>query len=456
MHPPNTGREHPRWWVDTVNLMIVLTTAVLGISLALVIWHWSWTYSALIVPYAWLAFTVISAQFYRSHQAKLPSPVERVIVIMAVGSDINLLDFRMALDSLDVQSNMWDALYVIGNNGDCAAARRTFEKWQDERGNDAWKSPARFLSREQFTKRDAQLSAYFATFNDATVGPTPDSTAVVVTDGNIVLDRWAIGNGIKPLADPRVASVTGMLYAGRNHLRNWRTRAFALAFEAGMEDRAAQSAYRAVLCSRGLAIYRGSVFERHYAAYADQSVRGKHVVAGDDRALTEKAARDGWTVFEESCVGRVPVAETVAYASRRQARWWRTLWLGSLEIRRHHSPRKPIWWLNAFQMLAFALQAVVATPLLLVVEPFRTGGMSLVVLLAYSAAASCIKAMRTLAVKRPGQSLAMQIASFIPASLLHAALDLWFTTPLMVGGAATAPNTTWELAPHTPVSAGRS
>lgn len=430
--PLDTDDDHTTTHADTVSAVVGACMVLLVLCHVALLQALDWRGAVLVAMFLWFAFTVTVAHLYRPHTK---SPLRRqqlkVAAIVAI-RDTEPLALQAMLDSLDNQTVLPHVVYVVENGCICSNAEAVFREW-------ATQSPIKwkfFLRRSRFNKREAHAAA---------VVTEREAAVILMIDGHTVLDRNAIREGLKPLRDDSVMSVGGLL-VGRNYNKNLLTRVLDISFVSAMVvERAACSQFGSVVAHRGgLAFYRTWVVKRHLHDYLTQTVVGRSVASGDDRMLTGLAALEGKTVFQVTCVGYTLLPETMRHASDRQTRWWRALWVGSVWIIRRFSPRRAIWWLTVFQMASFVLYAAV-TPLLLVVDPVMTGQFPWL-FIAYLVMLGYVRSARTLAIKRPGQSARMQIASFLMLSPLATLIDLWFGVVLLWHGMFTPHQTAWQ--PH--------
>src|SRR5262249_31977869 len=126
-------------------------------------------------------------------------------------------------------------------------------------------------------KRHAQMTAMAG----------DESDVIVTLDSDSILDFRAIEEGVRPVADPEVTSVAGLV-AVLNTKKNWLTFLTAMMYTPFTRGfRSAQSVLRCVLVNSGtLALYRGSVI-RHYAGvYENEKFWGRPMQMNDDSMLT--------------------------------------------------------------------------------------------------------------------------------------------------------------------------
>jgi len=147
----------------------------------------------------------------------------------------------------------------------------------------------------------------------------------VTIDSDSALDCCALDEGLKPFADPRVASVAG-LETAFNYDSNLLTRAISarsVAFQ--LFAMSAQSKARGnVLINPGaFSLYRADLIREIVPAYLGETFFGCPVTLGDDTALTMFALCRGRAVHQPSAVSLPVYPETVSHHLRQWTRWMR-------------------------------------------------------------------------------------------------------------------------------------
>lgn len=392
-----------------------------------------WRSQLVVATFMWFAFTVTAAHFGGNTTPKRPRPHQDlgVAVVVAI-RDADPMAFRAMLDSLDRQTVLPRAVYVIENGRPGRQTEAAFRAWAATTKIERYE----FVRRDRSNKREAHAVAAVREI---------EATITLTLDGYTVLEPSAIKEGLEPFCDEDVMSVGGLL-VGRNREKSLLTRVLDIGFVSSLVvERAAWSALGSVAANRGgLAFYRTWIIKRHLHEYLTQTVFGQSVTSGDDRMLTGFAAYEGKTVFCVKCVGTTLLPETMQHATDRQTRWWRTHWIGVIWVIRRFSPKRAIWWLTVFQTASFILHAATIL-LLLAVDPVMTGRPPWMFVV-YLVALGYVRTASTLAVRRPGQSVRSQIAGFVLLSPLAALVDMWFNVVLLLRGMVTPHQTEWQ--PH--------
>ncbi len=154
----------------------------------------------------------------------------------------------------------------------------------------------------------------------------PATDVVLVLDSDTVWAPDALGEMLKPFADPRVGGVTprqAIFDVGDNPVRrlaNW------------MEDIRyhlvvpAQSVFGQVGCLAGRTIaYRRTAFEPAVERLVGQTVFGVPQHVGDDRVLTNELLRSGWrTVYQSTALVETDAPSDWRTFWRQQLRWGRS------------------------------------------------------------------------------------------------------------------------------------
>lgn len=393
-----------------------------------------WRIPVIIISFIWLLVIIVAAHFNRPSRQTAPK-LSTAVVIPSLNEDSDML--RAMLRSLDEQTVQPDAVYFIENGPTNGEAERIFNEWARRT-----KIPyTNFAYEEEPSKRGAQALAF-----------RQCSTDIVVTvDGDTRLDPQAIENGLRPFSDPNVMSVAGLL-VGLNYNKNLLTRILELGFVSSfMNGRAAWSTFGSVgVNCGGLAFYRTWVVKAHLQEYLTQTVTGRKMHYGDDRMLTGYAALEGKTVFQETSVGYTLLPENMNHLTRQRGRWWRSFWWGGVWLLRRFSPRRAIWWLVLSQYITFSLYAIMF-PLILLVDPIVNQKFPWVFFV-YIAGLSYVRSARTLAVRRPDQTMLSQILSYILLSPLVTILNLWLCTALQWWGLFTFRTTGWKTRQKVEVS----
>ena len=385
-----------------------------------------WRIPVIMLSFVWLMIIVGAAHLNFPSRKKVPS-LSVGVIIPSLNEDPMMM--RAMLASLDGQTVLPEAVYFIENGPTNGMAKQVFDEWAA-----ATPIPHTYFDyREEAGKRDAQAVAFEKCATDI----------IVTVDGDTRLDRCAIENGLRPFDNPKVMSVAGLL-VGLNYSKNLLTRILDVSFVSSfMNGRAAWSRFSSVAVNcGGLAFYRTWVVKRHLHDYVSQTVTGRKVSSGDDRILTGYAALEGKTKFQETSVAYTLLPENMSHLTRQRGRWWRSFWWGGMWLLRRFAPNRLIWWLVLSQYITFSLYAVMF-PAVLLLDPIinRTFPWMFFV---YITGLSYIRSARTLAVRRPDQSLKVQIVSYILLSPLATVLNLWVCTVLQWWGLFTFRTTGWK------------
>ncbi|MER8034835.1 glycosyltransferase [Streptomyces hydrogenans] len=168
-----------------------------------------------------------------------------------------------------------------------------------------------------------------------TVLADDDADIFVTLDSDSVLDAEAVAEGLKPFADPGVASVAGQVLV-LNHDTNSLTRMINLLylpFTRGL--RSAQSVLGRVTINSGtLAFYRAGIVRDAAGTYENETFRGRPMQMNDDSMLTFYGLLAGDTVHQPSSLVFTLAPERPRHYLRQQLRWMRGTTV------RH------LWWLR--------------------------------------------------------------------------------------------------------------
>jgi hyaluronan synthase len=170
-------------------------------------------------------------------------------------------------------------------------------------------------------------------------------------DSDTVLEPEAVWEGLRPFAKDGVAAVAGVVSA-HNWRRNLLTRLIDLRYvSAFLAERAAYSAFGAVLCCCGsLSFYRGVVVRDNLDDFLGQRFLGRDATFGDDRRLTNYALRAGRVVLAERSQAATAVPERFSHYLRQQVRWNKSFFRESLWVLSTFPFRSMAFWLTAGEM----------------------------------------------------------------------------------------------------------
>ena len=152
----------------------------------------------------------------------------------------------------------------------------------------------------------------------------PDADIFITVDSDTTLEGRAIEEGLKPFADPGVASVAGIeeVY---NKRANWLTMAAAARNTySQLVSWGTQSVFGDVLINRGtFALYRAPVIREIVPAYVGETFLGRPIRLGDDSMLTLFSRARGRTVQQLSAFSLPMYPETLSHHLRQWTRWSR-------------------------------------------------------------------------------------------------------------------------------------
>jgi hyaluronan synthase len=387
--------------------------------------------------YGVIMFTVLGAKLCLSsvhRAAPTPSAVDtsawRVAVVLPFyNEDPDLV--RDGLRSLLIQTRVPDELWLIDDGSDDAATRSAVTQMRSAL---AAVIPAveviRF--RKNRGKREALAYAFRASSADV----------FVTLDSDTVLDREAIAEILKPLADDTVSAVTGLVGAS-NRRRNLLTRLIDLRYaNAFLYERAAYSALGAVLCCCGsLSAYRGDVVRAELDDFLDQRFLGARAVYGDDRRLTNYALLRGRVVLQETARAWTAVPERLGHFLRQQARWNKSFFRESVWVIQNLPVRSAPFALTAVELatwLVFTAMLFAAV----VLHPLRTGQALAMTYVAYAALMSYGRSLRYFEAPSAGDSRLFRAVTFFLAPL-YALVHLAVLMPLRLYSLLTLRRAAW-------------
>lgn len=152
----------------------------------------------------------------------------------------------------------------------------------------------------------------------------------LTVDSDAYLDKLAVEEGIKPLADRRVMSVAGIVLT-MNNRKKLLTRLSDLWFLTGqLVDRSAYSTMGSVLVNSGvLAFYRAHIVIDNLDSYTNETFFGRAVEFSDDSMLTIYALQQGRCVQQPTSFAFTLMPETFNHHIRQQLRWCRGAFIRS-------------------------------------------------------------------------------------------------------------------------------
>lgn len=269
----------------------------------------------------------------------------------------------------------------------------------------------------------------------------PEADVFITVDSDTTLDPRAIEEGLKPLADPRVHSVAGMILP-RNSQKNFLTRVIDMWWTPSqLVDRSSLSAMGAVLVNSGvLAFYRGGLMRDNLDGYLNETFFGRPVEFSDDSILTMYALERGRAVQQPTAFAFTAMPENMSHHARQYVRWMRGAMIRSFWRFRYLRASGYAFWAHVIGWVQWVLATCVFWTLF-VVEPAVTRRpdwalMAVPVLIAYG------QGLRYFTVRRSDQSRWSQLATY----LLTPVTALWVFFGLRVirwYGMATCLKTGW-------------
>jgi hyaluronan synthase len=249
----------------------------------------------------------------------------------------------------------------------------------------------------------------------------------LTTDSDAVFAPNAIEELLKPLADPRVQSVAGIVVA-ENAQKNLLTRFTDLLYvTAQLVDRASMSVMGSVLVNSGpIAVYRAELVWDNLHGYLNETFMGRLVTFSDDSLLTLYARNRGRTVQQSSAYVFSAMPENVSHHLRQFLRWMRGSTIRSIWRFRYLPLNSYAYWMHFARWFQVVLTTVVFTGVFVVV-PVRSGHFSpwlliVPVLVGYA------QSLRYLTFTRSDESAASQLLTFLLAPVAM----LWAFTVLRV------------------------
>jgi hyaluronan synthase len=268
----------------------------------------------------------------------------------------------------------------------------------------------------------------------------PEADIFVTVDSDTALERRAVGEGIKPFADPSIMSVAGV-EENFNKDVNWLTRSVAVrGTYYQLTVWGTQSMFGDLLVNRGtFALYRARVIREIVPAYVGETFLGRPIRLGDDAALTLFSRAQGRTVQQLSAFSLPMHPDRLSHHFRQWVRWARGAAIRNCWRLRYLMPKSyGFWWTLLIWYMSFMSCAL---PVILLVnwpQSERTLELTGVALVLWSYLVS----VRTLSVRRSCDSVRFRIGSLLlfPAGLAWAAIVL---RPVRLYGMATFLKQRW-------------
>jgi hyaluronan synthase len=284
---------------------IAFTLAHLGYLPLLPIWG---------VPFALSTFPLFAAWADRPYT---PTPWQQghldvlhvTVAVPVYNEDPELLD--RCIWSL-VNSSRPPACVHVVEDGESADYSRLRSHWTTVQGP----TDVRWERLPQNMGKKWAQSRVFATH--------PETDVFVTVDSDTTLEYRAIEEGLKPLANPLVASVAGIEEIWNKHA-NWLTKICAARNTfSQLVSWSTQSVFGDVLINRGtFALYRAWIIREIIPAYLNETFLGHPIKLGDDSALTLFARAHGRTVQQVTAFSLPMYPETLSHHFRQWLRWAR-------------------------------------------------------------------------------------------------------------------------------------
>jgi hyaluronan synthase len=268
---------------------------------------WLVTFSLSAVPLfaAWAdrPFTITG------RQQRYMDTLHVTVAVPVYNEDPELLD--RCIWSLVNSSRPPQCVHVVedGKSGDYARLRSHWKGWHG-------RTLIRWERLPQNMGKKWAQSRVFAS--------NPEADIFITVDSDTTLERNAISEGLKPFADPRIASVAGIEEIWNKHA-NWLTKICAARNTfSQLVSWSTQSVFGDVLINRGtFALYRAGIIREIVPAYVNETFLGHPVKLGDDSALTLFARAHGRTVQQVTAFCLPMYPETLSHHFRQWLRWAR-------------------------------------------------------------------------------------------------------------------------------------
>ena len=246
----------------------------------------------------------------------------------------------------------------------------------------------------------------------------PETDVFITVDSDTTLEHRAIEEGLKPLADPRNASVAGIEEIWNKHA-NWLTKICAARNTfSQLVSWSTQSVFGDVLINRGtFALYRAPIIREIVPAYLNETFLGHPVKLGDDSALTLFSRAHGRTVQQVTAISLPMYPETLSHHFRQWLRWARGGSVRNYWRIRYLPLTSWGWWWTALSFY-YTIASLFVPVLLIASWPASAGLASWTVLsvIAWSFTTS----LHVLRVRREGEGTWTRISSVLayPAGLI--------------------------------------
>jgi hyaluronan synthase len=253
--------------------------------------------------YVWLLWTAKALAARRYQPWAGPAPKLRTTVIVPVYNEPEAV-FRRALAG--VVANDPSELIAVVDGGDATIAAIA----------------ADYCDRVVRIPKSGKRAAIAAGLGAS----DPATEVVIVLDSDTVWAPDALGEMLRPFADPQVGGVTPrqtVFDPGDNPVRRLADWIEDIRYHLTVP---AQSIFGQVGCLAGRTIaYRRTAFEPAVERLVRQTVLGVPQHVGDDRVLTNELLRNGWrTVYQSTAVVETDAPSDWSTYWRQQLRWGRS------------------------------------------------------------------------------------------------------------------------------------
>ena len=204
-----------------------------------------------------------------------------------------------------------------------------------------------------------------------TFGTHPIADVFVTCDSDGILDSRALKELLKPLADPEVMSVAGIVHALNNRTTFLARITDLIWVTVQMTTRSAMSTLGSVLVNSGpLAAYRAEVIRGNLGGYTRETFMGNKVGFSDDSLLTLYAKVKGKTVQQPSAMVFCLMPDKLSHHLRQYLRWMRGSTIRSV-WRVKYLPKTGIaYWMNLLTWFQFVL-ALLLFIVIVVINPLH-------------------------------------------------------------------------------------
>jgi len=201
-----------------------------------------------------------------------------------------------------------------------------------------------------------------------------DADVICFVDSDSRLAPDALREIVKPLADPRVAIVTGhadVLNRGSNLLTRLQQVRYYVAFRV---VKASESVFGCVSCASGcFSAYRRDRLLEILPGWETQRFLGREATFGDDRALTNALLRRFRVVYQSTAVCETVVPDTFRRFCTQQVRWKKSWTRESLIAASFFWRKNPFAAVAAYGSIVFPLIGPVICFRALIYRPLQSG-----------------------------------------------------------------------------------